>query len=606
MNTPRAFIVTFVFGLSCACRASASEDDDRVSAQFMLRDLKKYSLAEEHLEGSIRRVTLSPDGSFAALELMEKNNERLCIFNLVTKEKFFLDPRTELEGYSDWLKSPLAQLYHRLDFDAQWNPQNIHGAQWLSFVSNGIDNHFDIFLFNQNTKRYIRVTSSFDRDYAPRWSFDGSSLCYLTSRDSTQQIHFIDDFGSLVRQIEQFSFTYSHIPILSDLYVIDIFPSRLKTPSLTFKKIFDAPAWLTDVELLVIDHDARSSFARLTILNIMDDIPRRMSIALDSINHVLSLPEDKTVILLATAPQDSQLTELHWYTTMESQEGFTLTEKGKNDVHLKRGFRPMTGDGRTFLTCVNAEGEEFLVMNSIDRNEPTSDQITFPESMRLEDREITSCDVRTLSSDGTVQSILFSYIENGKNYFSTARLILPTDVERNGLRSKTIFFVGGAGAFVRYTGDGATGDFRPTGELWMGVEPFRFQYPHLSVGLSSGYVPLTGTSSSLDSFSKYLWYGEAFAKAGYQLSSEYEPWIYVGVGKGILNEKLSTGALRKPILLTIGAGVDFYLNPSLTLNVELQHRKLNVDIDKLRPSQPKNDSFVTIGFGMSYRFGIQL
>ncbi len=575
----------------------------RADLQIELTDIKTYNLSAEMISGKIQRVSLSPDCQLAALELSESNHHHLCIFNLKTREKIFLDPRIELGGYDEWKTSLLSQLYPLQDFDAQWNPSIIKGERWIAFVSNAIENQNDIFLFNIDKRKYVRVTSSFNSEVYPRWSYDGSALAYIQRSDDKDEVFIMKDFISLRKKIEQKSIGYVSIPILSDYYEKEIFKDSRTSFETESNWSLTPPVWIRENQLIIArKNNPTSQKTSLLIHNNSENKTNEELLDLDSVQSIIPMRTKNGVLfysLNTTAKRGKSLLSYYELASRTNTQDFQIIFSEENSSI--KNIYPLN-DQNCFLVINKTDAEDMLNLCSIKHNKIIESKLRLPSSLKLYGESFASVSAQINSGNARTLTLLLAFNNEGTEYLSTARAVIPLLYEDEVLKQKILFDVGVAGAFVRYTGDAATGDFWPTGNMWFMIEPFPTSDYHFEFGLNGGYAPLTGSSSSSGSFSKYLWYGEGCIKGAYRVSPEIRPFVTASIGKGILNEKLSNGGLRKPILYGIGAGTDFYLSELYDLHFEIIYRKLSVDIDHFRSTNIKKDSFINIGFGISYKF----
>ena len=261
--------------------------------------------------------------------------------------------------------------------------------------------------------------------------------------------------------------------------------------------------------------------------------------------------------------------------------------------------------GANLITASRSLDESALWFHSLNAKNGSASEIILPESIRLGDISYTAIDAKPALEKKSEVNMLLAYAMDEKSYLATASFSVPKQAGE-ALQRKMIIQAGANLAFARYTGDASEGDFNPSGDLWIGIQPFPELPVHATIGFATGYAKLSGTSSTQVSFSKYLWYGEVFAKVSYPVSIDFEPNIVAMFGKGVLNAKYSSGAAIKPNHFGVSVGTDFHLNTEIDLHLNFTYRALNQDIDRLKTKNAKNDSFVTIGFGISYNFGIHL
>lgn len=77
--------------------------------------------------------------------------------------------------------------------DLDWRPSLYGGEQWFAFVSSGVNDNHDIYLGKIGSSEFVRVTTNKDIDNSPRWSPDGKSLAFISTRTGNGDVYLIRD-----------------------------------------------------------------------------------------------------------------------------------------------------------------------------------------------------------------------------------------------------------------------------------------------------------------------------------------------------------------------------------------------------------------------------
>ncbi|RMH85683.1 MAG: hypothetical protein D6681_16125 [Calditrichaeota bacterium] len=88
--------------------------------------------------------------------------------------------------------------------ELDWRPVlDDQGRQWFAFVSNGAENNYDIYLGVVGQPTYVRLTTNEAVESNPRWSPDGKSLAFISTRTGEGDIYLIEGMDKVIEQPEQ-------------------------------------------------------------------------------------------------------------------------------------------------------------------------------------------------------------------------------------------------------------------------------------------------------------------------------------------------------------------------------------------------------------------
>ncbi len=169
-----------------------------VCAEERLYDIRQVVSAHEYnLRGELVNIAISPANpdiiSFESIE--DGNLHRLWWFDLDSQDLVQVSPRTTTNNEYFW--------YAQSDRDINWCPVKINGKNWFLFVSSGIEGEENIYLGNTRDYHYLRLTSGNYVDHHPRWSPDGESFVYVSSRSGNGDIYLVNNVGELIEIFER-------------------------------------------------------------------------------------------------------------------------------------------------------------------------------------------------------------------------------------------------------------------------------------------------------------------------------------------------------------------------------------------------------------------
>ena len=79
-----------------------------------------------------------------------------------------------------------------------WRPNNKDDKKWFVFVSNGSEDNHDIYLSYLGKDMPIRLTKHPSIDNKPKWSPDGNSIAFITSRNGKGDIYLIQNINDII------------------------------------------------------------------------------------------------------------------------------------------------------------------------------------------------------------------------------------------------------------------------------------------------------------------------------------------------------------------------------------------------------------------------
>lgn len=167
-------------------------------AQEQLHDISMVASARDfNLRGELINIAISPvNPDVISFESIEGGNfHRLWWFDTRTRELKQITPRAGNSSESYWSAQS--------DRNISWSPKEIDGKNWFLFVSSGHDGQENIYLGNTDSEQYLRLTSSRFVDHHPRWSPDGKSFVYVSSRSGSGNIYFVDNVEDLITRFER-------------------------------------------------------------------------------------------------------------------------------------------------------------------------------------------------------------------------------------------------------------------------------------------------------------------------------------------------------------------------------------------------------------------
>ena len=168
--------------------AGAEERLDDIHQIISARDLG--------LRGEILNIAISPaNPNIISFETVEGGHlHRLWRFHIIEKKLTQITPRDPDDESYSWQALS--------DRDINWCPIIKNGKNWFLFVSNGIEGQENIYLANTEQDYYLRLTSGVHVDHHPRWSPDGRSFIYVSSRAGSGDIYYVRNVDDLIYRFE--------------------------------------------------------------------------------------------------------------------------------------------------------------------------------------------------------------------------------------------------------------------------------------------------------------------------------------------------------------------------------------------------------------------
>lgn len=163
-----------------------------------LYDIRQIISARElGLRGEILNIAISPaNPNIISFETVEGGHlHRLWRFHVMKKELTQITPRDPDDESYYWQALS--------DRDINWCPVIKNEKNWFLFVSNGIEGQENIYLANTEQDYYLRLTSGVHVDHHPRWSPDGGSFVYVSSRAGSGDIYYVRNVDDLINRFER-------------------------------------------------------------------------------------------------------------------------------------------------------------------------------------------------------------------------------------------------------------------------------------------------------------------------------------------------------------------------------------------------------------------
>lgn len=138
-------------------------------------------------------------------------NHYLYIYNISDQTVMEVTPATSQGGLSI-TPDPRSNQSPVYNDQLDWRPVNDKlGRQWFAFVNGSEDNH-DIYLGYVGGNNYLRLTTDIEVDESPKWSPDGETLAFLSTRNGNSDIYFINNIDEVIANrpltpAEQITFT---------------------------------------------------------------------------------------------------------------------------------------------------------------------------------------------------------------------------------------------------------------------------------------------------------------------------------------------------------------------------------------------------------------
>lgn len=158
------------------------------------------SSEEKNLRGILSAPAFSPQAiqTFSFVRQLE-DNRYLYIYSTAARgltEIKTVESR-ELEISLERSSSPSLVYNDQLD----WRPAlDAAGRQWFAFVSNGAKNNHDIYLGYLGGSEYLRLTDDGAIDNDPKWSPDGATIAFVSSRGGSAEIYLIKNLNRVIEK----------------------------------------------------------------------------------------------------------------------------------------------------------------------------------------------------------------------------------------------------------------------------------------------------------------------------------------------------------------------------------------------------------------------
>ncbi len=334
-----------------------------IYANEQLNDIRKVVSAREyHLRGELVNIAISPvNPDIISFESIEDGNlHRLWWFDLDSQDLVQITPRTVSNNEFFW--------YAQSDRDINWCPVKINGKNWFLFVSSGIEGEENIYLGNTQDNYFLRLTSGRYVDHHPRWSPDGESFVYVSSRSGNGDIYLVNNVRELIERFEQ---EIDERPEFREIVIEEISSGRHHIRITDNPGMDSFPDWSPDGRYIVYQGLIRSD----DILNLDLFLLDMKNISAPPVNitenpeHDAIQPKwsyDRQSIAYYVSPAgrggDIPATVHLAYIDMESDtvtgEIISFSGKGTIDANIRRNNNtgPLWGPGSRSLLYVKSEG----------------------------------------------------------------------------------------------------------------------------------------------------------------------------------------------------------------------------------------------------------
>ncbi len=167
--------------------------------------IEVLSRERSDLRGFLLTPQFSPyPAQIISFERQFQGNQYLYLYDLAQKKLTEVSPVTARGQQLVSVEDSIAPVQSEEVFNGQidWRPRlDEQGRQWFAYASLGEAINPDIYIGTLEDTLYMRLTGDEAADNFPRWSPDGNSLAFISSRSGEGDIYLIDDVDQLINGI---------------------------------------------------------------------------------------------------------------------------------------------------------------------------------------------------------------------------------------------------------------------------------------------------------------------------------------------------------------------------------------------------------------------
>ena len=156
------------------------------------------STEDQNLKGILSNPQFYPNSADVFSFVRQLEDSRYLYIYTISQKKLteVLTVEKSQELKISLNKSINSQLVFNDQLD--WRPGNQNDKRWFVFVSNGLEDNHDIYLSYVGNKKPIRLTKHPSIDNKPKWSPDGNSIAFITSRSAKGDIYLIQNINDII------------------------------------------------------------------------------------------------------------------------------------------------------------------------------------------------------------------------------------------------------------------------------------------------------------------------------------------------------------------------------------------------------------------------
>lgn len=165
--------------------------------------LEILSSERPELTGILSKPKFSPHPSQVfSIERQLESEQFLFIYDLSAKR--LTEIRTVLpESGVNFIEDSIL-LAVKYNGELDWRPRlDEQDRQWFAFVSNGTQNNRDIYIGYAGGSNYIRLTTDPASDNYPKWSPDGNSIAFVSTRTGNGDIYLIQGVDEIITALNR-------------------------------------------------------------------------------------------------------------------------------------------------------------------------------------------------------------------------------------------------------------------------------------------------------------------------------------------------------------------------------------------------------------------